>query len=264
VTILAVVSQKGGAGKTTAAVNFGHWLATQGHKTLIVDLDPQGNSTDAFGVKPGNDLVMLLTPGIQRPLAECICPTGREKLDIVRSDNATAALQITLAGVNFRERVLLRALNKADYDYILLDCAPSASLLQIAAIVAADWMLIPTELEQWSIKGVQTVLMTLKTTLDEGGTRCRPIGILPNMYDRRKADPREQLTMLAKSPLSGLLLPPIPTDARVPESARARQTLLEYDAHCRALTGFEDESREPGGYLQVFDRLTSRMNARRN
>lgn len=261
-TILAVVSQKGGAGKTTAAVNFGHWLSSQGHKTLIVDLDPQGNSTDAFGVTPGNDLVMLLTPGIARPLEQCITPTGREKLDIVRGDNATAALQITLAGVNFRERVLLRALNQADYDYILLDCAPSASLLQMAAIVAADWMLIPTELEQWSIKGVQTVLMSLKTAMDEGGTRCRPVGILPNMYDRRKADPREQLAMLAASPIKGLLLPPIPTDAKVPESARARQTLLEYDSRCRALNGFEEE-KDPGGYFSVFDCLMTRM-ARRN
>lgn len=257
-TIIAVVSQKGGAGKTTAAVNFGHWLSSQGHRTLIVDLDPQGNSTDAFGVPAGNDLVMLLTPGVSRPIEQCVTPTGRAGLDIVRSDNATAALQITLAGVNFRERVILRALNQADYHYILLDCAPSASLLQMAAIVAADYMLIPTELEQWSIKGVQTVLMSLKTAMEEGGTRCRPLGILPNMYDQRKADQHEQLTMLANSPVKGLLLPPIPTDAKVPESARAKMTLLEYDSRCRALRGFEKQ-KEPGGYLSVFDRLMSRM-----
>ena len=136
-TIMAILNQKGGVGKTTTAVTLASGLARNSYRVLLIDLDTQGNVADSLGLPHGDDLRRLLSPDLHCPLDQAITPSGLERLDVIRSDKSTTALKQTLAGVTLREYILADLLESAAYDLILLDCAPSVDLLHFVALVAS-------------------------------------------------------------------------------------------------------------------------------
>ncbi|MCJ7625391.1 MAG: AAA family ATPase, partial [Anaerolineaceae bacterium] len=121
---VAIVNQKGGVGKTTSAVTLAHGLALRNHKTLLLDLDAQGNVADCLGLPSGGDLYRLLFPGIQEPFSKVITPSGRKNLSVIRSDKTTTNLKIALGSVELREYVLDDLITGLDFDVIIMDCAP--------------------------------------------------------------------------------------------------------------------------------------------
>ncbi len=253
--ILAIANQKGGVGKTTTAVTLAHGLAREGLEVVVIDLDSQGNVADALGLASGNDLYRLLFPGLGAPLAEVVTPSGRNHLDVVRSDKRTANLKMALAGEPFREGVLARALRGAAYDVVILDCAPSVDILHVAALVAADALLVPTRLDQLAIKGVRDVLQSLVAIQQVGGSRCELLGILPTFYDRVTRESHAQLEHLVNT-FGALVWPPIPVDTRCRVAPRFGQTLWEFAPDTRALVGIPAGRGSPvGGYIQVVERL---------
>ena len=153
-TILAILNQKGGVGKTTTAVTLASGLAKKGMQVLLIDLDTQGNVADSLGLPAGDDLRRLLSPELHCPLDQVVTPSGLDHLDVIRSDKSTTALKQVLAGVTLREYILIDALQHSGYEVIILDCAPSVDLLHFAALVAADYLLIPTRLDKLAVNGV--------------------------------------------------------------------------------------------------------------
>lgn len=255
--VITVANQKGGVGKTTTAIHVGHGLAQRGCRVLLVDLDIQGNIAASLGLEASDDLYHLLhpDPGLHKPLRQVVISSGRDNLDVIRSHKKTEPLIQTLTGVDGRHLVLLDALSEADYDVILFDCAPSAGLLQTAAMVASDYLIVPTELSQLSVIGIKAILTSLQTVRRISRSECELVGVVPVKYNRTTSESHEQLIHLANA-FKQLVLPPIPQDAKCAEAVRAQQTLWEYAPKCRALQGFVNGSGKLiGGYGQVVKRI---------
>lgn len=251
--ILAIVNQKGGVGKTTTAVTLAHGLALRGYRTLLVDLDAQGNAADCLGLAAGDDLYQLLFPGLHKPFSRAVTPSGRPNLDLVRSDRSTTALKIAISAVDMREYVLDDLFAGLDYDVILMDCAPSIDILHTAAIVAAHHLLVPTRMDQLAVKGVRDVLATLQSLARI--TTCTLGAIIPSFYDRQTNESLLQLKHLV-SVFGDLVWPPVPQDVLCRESTRFGKTIWEYAPESRALLGYVDRSgKRNGGYQQIIDRL---------
>ena len=251
--VLAIANQKGGVGKTTTAVNLAHGLAIRGYQVLIIDLDAQGNVADCLGLQPGNDLYKLLFPGTITRLPDGCLSSGRDNLRVIRSDKTTSTLKIALGAVDMREYVLDDLLHQASLDVVILDCAPSIDVIHTAAIVASDFLLVPTKLDQLAVKGVRDVLVTLNA-LSRIST-CQLGGILPTFYDRQTTESFLQLKHLANS-FGEYVWPPIPQDTLCRESTRFGKTLLEYAPTSRAWVGYSSgKGKSAGGYQQVIDRV---------
>lgn len=254
-TIFAIVNQKGGVGKTVSAVNLAHGFALRGYRTLLVDLDPQGNVADCLGLPPGNDLYRLLFPDMGITLQQAVIPSGRQNLDVVRSDKTTASLKISIGSLADRPRefVLDDVLQDAPYDIIVLDCAPSVDILHTLAVVAAHYLLVPTRLDQLAVKGVRDMLVTLKSLARI--STCELGAIIPTFYDRTTNESYLQLKHLAET-FREVVWPPVPQDVACRECTRYGKTLWEYAPATRALIGYPDKAGKLiGGYSQVVDRV---------
>ena len=254
-TTMAILNQKGGVGKTTTAVTLASGLARNGYRVLLIDLDTQGNVADSLGLPHGDDLRRLLSPDLRCPLDQVITSSGLDRLDVIRSDKSTTALKQTLAGVTLREYILADVLESAAYDVILLDCAPSADLLHFAALVAADYLLIPTRLDKLAVNGVRDALQTLAAL--KRISHCQVAGILPTFYERVTLESHEQLIHLAQT-FGKLVLPPIPQDTQCRVASRYGKTLWEYSPQAKALTRLR--TRQPAsGWISTSLRTSKGM-----
>lgn len=252
-TTIAILNQKGGVGKTTTAVTLASGFARQGYQVLLVDLDTQGNVADSLGIPQGDDLRRLLSPDLRKPLDQAVTPSGQERLFVIRSDKSTAALKQILAGMTLREYILAEALEAAGHDLIILDCAPSVDLLHFAALVAADYLLIPTRLDKLAVNGVRDALQSLISL--KRVSHCQLGGILPTFYERVTVESHIQLTHLAQT-FGRLVLPPIPQDTHCRVASRFGKTLWEYEPDTRALLGYDAiGDKKVGGYVQVMERV---------
>jgi len=243
--VIAVANQKGGVGKTATAVNLAHGAARMGKTTLLVDLDPQGNVADSLGISEGNDLIPMLE-GYSEPLQ------ARADLHVIRSDKATANYKSVLAGRDYREYVIAEALTQyqREYSLIILDCAPSVDVLHVAALTAANYLVIPTKLDQLAVKGVLEILRTMGAVNRRGG-RASLAGIVPTFYDRTTTETQVQLEHLAGA-FGSQVWPCIPMDAKLRAANRAGKTLWEFSPRSRALVGIAGMG---GGYQSVLNCL---------
>jgi chromosome partitioning protein len=194
----------------------------------------------------------MLSPDGGIPLEQAVTPGGLDHLDVIRSDRSTTALKQVLAGVTLREYVLADALSGCGYDLVVLDCAPSLDLLHFAALVAADYLLIPTRLDKLALNGVRDALQTLAGL--QRVSHCQLAGILPTFYERVTLESHAQLLHLAQT-FGRLVLPPIPQDTQCRVASRHGQTLWEYAPQTKALIGYEQNGKTVGGYRQALERI---------
>jgi len=250
--IIAVANQKGGVGKTTTAVTLAHGAALRGWRTLLVDLDAQGNVADSLGLESGTALYRWLSGGCTLDEAATQARTG---LDVVRGDKMTVRLKRELSGMDFPANVLAEALRKHEYDLVVMDCAPSVDILHTAALVAADYLVVPTRLDQLAIKGVMEMMQSLAAVQrNVGGQACRLAGVVPTFYDRTTNESHAQLENLTRWGKQ-VVWPPVPVDNQCRVATRLGQTLCEVLPKPRALVGIRVQAGFVGGYEQVLDRV---------
>jgi len=238
---LALANQKGGVGKTTTSVNLAAYLAEQGHRVLLADLDPQGNATSSLGVDKNSiqqSTYELLIDGLS--LDHCVIESIRPNLDLLPANGILAGAEVELAGMRRREYRLREAFAAADGDYevVIIDCPPSLGLLTINALTAASAVVIPIQCEYLALEG----LMQLVNTLDLVRRRLNPtldvLGVVMTMFDARTRLSTQVVNDVRRFFPSRLLQTLVPRAVRLAEAPSYGQTIFEYDPSSRAAAAY--------------------------
>ena len=186
--IIAIANQKGGVGKTTTSINLSACLAEAGQRVLIVDIDPQGNTTSGFGVpKTGNDKTIYEVILNECDITEAIIPNVIDNLDMLPSNVNLAGAEIDLIDVENREYTLKEAIAKVrdNYDFVILDCPPSLSMLTVNAMTAADTVLVPIQCEYYALEGLSQLIHTINLVKKKLNPDLELEGVVFTMYDSR-------------------------------------------------------------------------------
>mgnify|MGYP002711084506 FL=1 len=186
--IIAVANQKGGVGKTTTTINLSACLAEQGQKVLVIDVDPQGNTTSGLGIDKNNteNTVYELMLG-EASIDDCIYKSVMDDLDVIPSNVNLAGAEIDLIDIDDREYILKKIVNslKEKYDFILLDCPPSLSMLTVNAMTAANNVLVPIQCEYYALEGLSQLIRTINLVKQKLNPELEIEGVVFTMYDAR-------------------------------------------------------------------------------
>lgn len=234
---IAVLNQKGGTGKTTTAVTLGAGLREAGYKVLIIDVDSQGHVAVSLGVEGDKTLYHVLVERL--PLRDCVVH-ARSNLDILCGNETLASTEIYMARLNEgRDRVMRNILDEDhDYDFVLLDCGPSLSLLNMNALTYAEHLIVPVSCDFLSLVGVKQLLKTLKNVNQVLMHPISILGILPTFYDMRNSISDESVKTL-RGYFHDKVLPPIRVNTRLREAPRHRKTIFEYAPESRGASDYE-------------------------
>ncbi len=243
--VLAVFNHKGGTGKTTTSVQIAAGLAAKGARVLLVDTDGQGNVATSLALTSERSLYHVIVMGLA--LEQAVIE-ARPNLDVLPSNETLAAAELYLAGQKRRDRVLAQRLARARemYDYVIVDCSPSLSLMNQNALAFADAVLCPVACDYLSLVGVRQVLRTIKQVNRILGHAVHLWGVLPTQFDTRARICREALETL-KQNFGDACLSPIHYVSRVKEAPSVGKTLFEY---APTSTATED-------YWRVVEKLLS-------
>ena len=248
---IAIANQKGGVGKTTTAINVATALAATGWKTLLIDLDPQGNASTGIGVSTAErerSTYDLLIDG--EPLARCVQPTRIPNLDIVPATVDLSGAEVELVGVDHRTDRLRRALaDESGYQVCFIDCPPSLGLLTLNAMSAADTLLVPLQCEFFALEGLSQLLQTVERVQQRFNPGLGIIGVALTMYDRRNRL-TDQVADDVRSCLGNLVFETtIPRNVRLSEAPSHGLPALVYDHNCSGSRAYMALARELIGRL---------------
>jgi chromosome partitioning protein len=230
--ILAIINNKGGTGKTTSAVNLAAGLAIKKNKTLLIDLDSQASASLSMGIDRA-----AFSPSVAdsilagNPLKPVIRKSSVENLDLVTGSPELANADISLANLPGREKRLKAAIApvQADYDFIVLDCPPSLSMLSVNAMVASDAFIIPTPPEYLALEGLVGLMDAVQKIHEGIGDKCRLLGILLTKVDRRRKVTDEIIKVIRTHYKDQVFHSEIGVDVRLVESPSFGKTIFQYD-----------------------------------
>jgi len=245
--IFAVANQKGGVGKTTTAVNLGASLAYIGLRTLVVDLDPQGNASTGLGLDTRNletsmyDVVMH-----ELPLEDCVEPTSVKNLFVAPASLDLAGAEIELVPAFSRELRLKRAIEviKDDYEYVLIDCPPSLGLLTVNGLAAATEVLVPIQCEYYALEGLGQLLRNVDLVRRSLNPTLEVTTIVLVMYDARTKLSDQVVSEVREHFGDKVCRTVIPRTVRLSEAPSFGQPIIAFDSSSRGAIAYEELARE--------------------
>lgn len=241
-SIIAVINQKGGVGKTTTTVNVASYLAKKGSKVLIVDLDPQGNASSGLGITGMQYGAADLMRGT-RGIADTIVPV-LDNLSIVPSDSQLASLEIELVDTAEREYALKRALADVDHEYVFIDCPPSLSLLTINALTAADNLLIPVQSEYYALEGLSQLLQVVQAVRQSVNPDLDLLGVVMTMHDPRTALSGQVLMEVRKHFGDKVFDTVVPRNVRLAEAPSHGKSIFDHDKWSKGAKAYKNLAKE--------------------
>lgn len=245
--IIAITNQKGGVGKTTTAINLGAALAVSDVKVLLIDADPQGNSTSGLGVQKIPGLATIYDVLVEgKDIEQAICPTSMEGLDILPADKNLIGVNLQLVNEDARESILRQRLQniRDKYEFILIDCPPALDLLTLNALMAADSVLIPIQCEFFALEGVSELMDTIERIRESFSHPLKTEGILLTMYDDRTNLTRQVAADLREFFGNDVFKSVIPRNVRLAEAPSHGKSILAYDPGSRGAEAYIQLAKE--------------------
>lgn len=247
-TIISLTNQKGGVGKTTTTINLGACLVETGRKVLLVDFDPQGSLSVGLGINPHTLERSVYNLLLSREFSpeDVITESSTPGLDILPANIDLSAAEVQLVSEVAREQTLQRVLNKlrSQYDYILIDCAPSLGLLTINALTASDWVIMPLELEFFALRGIALLTDTIEKVQDRLNPDLKVLGLLGTMYDSRTLHAREVLERIVEAFGDKVFHTVIKRTVRFPETTVAGEPITSYASSSPGAQAYRQLARE--------------------
>lgn len=245
-TVIAVTNQKGGVGKTTSAVNIAFFLAKAGKTTLLIDFDPQGNATSGLGVDK-QALEATMTEVLQEkvPLIDIILPTKHKNLSLAPATPHLANTEVELAQAERRFIRLRTAIESLEeYDFVIIDCPPSLSLLTVNGLIAAQHVLLPVQAEFYALEGLGQLLETMKLVRKNMNPTLELLGVLPTMMDSRTTLSGQVLEEIKKHFPGKVFDHPIPRNIRLAEAPSHGLPVGAYDRFSKGSRAYKAVTKE--------------------
>lgn len=253
-TVISIVNQKGGTGKTCTAENLGIGLARDGKRVLLVDMDPQASLTISLGIPRPDELKMTISDIMAKVMRDepIIEKEGiisnLEGIDLMPANISLSGLEVSLVNAISREQILKQYLNtvKKDYDFILIDCNPSLGMLTVNALAAADSLLVPVQAQYLSAKGLEQLLQTTNKVKRQINPKLKIEGILLTMVDARTNDAKE-ISRLIRETYGGkikVFQTEIPRSVRAAEISAEGKSIFLHDPNGKVAESYRELTKE--------------------
>lgn len=246
--IIAIANQKGGVGKTTTSINLSASLAARGKKVLVIDTDPQGNTTSGFGIDKNNleETIYELILG-ECSIHDCILKDVIPNVSVVPSNVNLAAAEIELIGVDRKEYILKNEVDyiRDDYDYIIIDCPPSLNMLTINSMTTADSVLVPIQCEYYALEGLSQLIHTINLVKERLNPDLEMEGVVFTMYDSRTNLSMQVVENVKQNLTQRVYKTLIPRNIRLAEAPSYGMPINKYDP----------KSAGAEAYLQLADEI---------
>lgn len=248
--VIAVANQKGGVGKTTTTVNLGACLAELGYRTLVVDLDPQGNASTGLGIdNRGLETSMYHVIMHEVPLENCVEPSAVKNLFVAPASLDLAGAEIELVPAFSRENRLRRAIDAVlpDYDYVLIDCPPSLGLLTVNGLTAANEVLVPIQCEYYALEGLGQLLRNVDLVKRNLNPNLEVSTIVCVMHDARTKLADQVVTEVREHFGDKVCRTVVPRTVRLSEAPSFGQPIITFDPTSRGATAYRSVAKEVSG-----------------
>lgn len=246
--IIAVANQKGGVGKTTTSINLSACLADKGKKVLVIDTDPQGNTTSGFGVEKNelDNTIYELILG-ECSIRDCIINNVSDNVSLLPANVNLAAAEIELIGVNKKEYILKNEVDyvKDEYDFVIIDCPPSLNMLTINAMTTADSVLVPIQCEYYALEGLSQLIHTVNLVKERLNPDLDMEGVVFTMYDSRTNLSLQVVENVKQNLKQKVFNTLIPRNIRLAEAPSYGISINKYDA----------KSAGAEAYMQLADEI---------
>lgn len=251
-TVIAVTNQKGGVGKTTSAINIAYYLAKAGHLTLLIDFDPQGNATSGLGIdKQKLEATMADVVVGTKKLSEVILTTEFKNLSVAPTEPTLANTEVELAQAEHKFSRLKYAIQSLplQYEFVIIDCPPSLSLLTVNALIASRYVLLPVQAEFYALEGLGQLLETMKLVRKSLNPTLDLVGVLPTMVDSRTSLSTQVLAEISKHFPAKVFTATIPRNVRLAEAPSHGVPIGVYDRFSKGARAYKAVTKE------VIDRV---------